>query len=107
MPKDKLMGWFKAMQIGTLVVALALPMDVLAQGTPPLVNGEVTKVDQSTNKVTIKHGPIPNLGMNEPSMTMVFPVQNPQMLKKIKPGDKIKFTADRLNGIITITKIQK
>src|SRR5262245_31930600 len=106
MPKEKLMGWFKAMHIGTRVVALALPTDVLAQGTS-LVNGEVTKVDQSANKVTVKHGPIPNLGMNEPSMTMVFPVQDPQMLRKVKPGDKIKFTADRLNGTITITKIQK
>ena len=101
------MGWFKAMHIGTLVVALALTTSVLTQGAPPLVNGEVTKVDQLANKVTVRHGPIPNLGMNEPSMTMVFPVQDPQMLRKVKPGDKIKFTADRLNGIITITKIQK
>ena len=101
------MRFSKAMHIGTLVVALALPSGVLAQGPPPLVNGEVTKVDQSANKVTVKHGPIPNLGMNEPSMTMVFPVQDPRMLRKLKPGDKIKFTADRVNGIITITKIQK
>jgi Cu(I)/Ag(I) efflux system periplasmic protein CusF len=99
------MIWFKAMHIGTL--ALAVTTGASAQGTPPLVTGEVTKVDQSANKVTVRHGPIPNLGMNEPSMTMVFLVQDPQMLRKVKPGDKIKFTADRLNGIITITRIQK
>ncbi len=97
----------KAMHIGTLAVALALPSAVLAQGTPPLVNGEVTKVDQSANKVTVRHGPIPNLGMSESGMTMVFPVQDPKMLKNVKAGDKIKFTADRVNGIITITRIQK
>ena len=26
---------------------------------------------------------------------------------QVKPGDKIRFTADRVNGQITVTKIQK
>jgi len=73
----------------------------------PLVTGQVTKVDQSANKLTIKHGPIKNLDMNEKGMTMVFAVQDPAVLAKVKPGDRIKFAAERVNGIITVTKIQK
>jgi Cu/Ag efflux protein CusF len=45
--------------------------------------------------------------VNAQSMTMVFAVQDPKMLNNVKAGDKIKFTAERVNGIITVTKIQK
>jgi len=43
-----------------------------------LIDGQVTKVDQSGGKVTIKHGPIKKLGMDE-GMTMVFRAQDPAM----------------------------
>jgi Cu/Ag efflux protein CusF len=29
------------------------------------------------------------------------------MLKAVKPGDKVKFEADKVNGQFTVTKIQK
>jgi Cu/Ag efflux protein CusF len=29
------------------------------------------------------------------------------MLKQVKAGDKVKFEADRVNGQITVTKIQQ
>jgi Cu/Ag efflux protein CusF len=71
----------------------------------PLVSGTVEKVDAAAGKITIEHGAIPNLNMD--SMTMVFRAQDPAMLKGIKQRDKIRFTADRVNGQITVTKIQK
>jgi Cu/Ag efflux protein CusF len=71
-----------------------------------LVDGQVTKIDQSASKMTIRHGPIKSLDMNE-NMTMVFRVQDPAMLKQVKPGDRIKFSAERVNGAITVTRIQK
>ena len=70
----------------------------------PAVDGEVTKIDESAGKLTIKHGPIPNLDMD--SMTMVFRVNEPDMLKQVKVGDKIKFEADRVNGAITVTQME-
>jgi Cu/Ag efflux protein CusF len=71
----------------------------------PMVSGTVEKVDAATGKITIDHGPIPNLDMD--SMTMVFRAQDPAMLKAVKPRDKIRFTADRVNGQITVMKIQR
>lgn len=71
------------------------------------VNGEVRKIDQAAGKITLKHGPIKSLDMTDESMTMVFRVQDPAMLKQVKVGDKVKFEAERINGQITITKIQK
>lgn len=75
----------------------------LAQAAP--VEGQVTKVDQAQGKITLKHGPIKNLDMD--GMTMVFAVADPTMLKIVKVGDKVKFEADRINGRLTVTKIEK
>lgn len=66
----------------------------------PIVEGVVRTVDKTGNKVTIKHGPIPNLDMG--GMTMVFRVQDPALLESLKAGDRIQFTADRIKGNYTV-----
>lgn len=71
----------------------------------PMINGEVTKVDESAGKMTIKHEAITNLDMG--AMTMVFKANDPAMLKTVKPGDKIKFSADKVNGQLTVMKAEK
>ena len=38
---------------------------------------------------------------------MVFRVGDPAMLKPLKPGDRVIFEAERVNGQITITKMRK
>jgi Cu/Ag efflux protein CusF len=81
-----------------------LPKVTAAQSA--MINGQVTKIDVSAGKITLKHGPIKKLEMEDP-MTMVFRVQDPAMLKQIKVGDKVKFDADRINGQFTVTKIEK
>ena len=70
----------------------------------PKSSGEVKKVDKSSGKVTIKHGPIDNLGM--PAMTMVFRVKDPAMLDQMKEGDKINFVAEKVNGAITVIQAE-
>ncbi|HMA73080.1 MAG TPA: copper-binding protein [Xanthobacteraceae bacterium] len=90
-----------------LVVAFVLsigPQSMLAQ--PALIDGQVTKVDQSAGKITIRHGPAKRLGM-EQGMTMVYKAQDPTILKAVKAGDKIKFDAEQVNGQFTVTKIEK
>ena len=70
----------------------------------PFVAGEVRKVDRETGKLTLKHAPIPNLDM--PDMTMVFRVKDPAMLDKVKVGDQVRFTADKVNGVFTVTNVE-
>jgi Cu(I)/Ag(I) efflux system periplasmic protein CusF len=95
----------------TLVAAGILALSVAVQpkataAQSAMVNGQVTKIDESAGKITLKHGPIKKLDM-EDGMTMVFKVQDPAMLKQVRVGDKVKFDADRVNGQITVTKIEK
>lgn len=89
--------------------APAMPSPAPTQAAPaqslPLVKGKVDDLDAAQGKVTIEHDAIPNLNMD--GMTMVFRAADPTMLKAVKKGDRIQFTADRVNGQLTVTKIQK
>ena len=97
--------------------ALATPFSVLASGEHKgdhqkevkaasigaMTEGEVKKIDKVTRKITIKHGEIKNLDM--PAMTMVFLASDVALLEKVKPGDKIKFVAEKSKagyGVIAI-----
>jgi Cu/Ag efflux protein CusF len=93
--------------ISRLILALALWLGAQAGfAQSSLIAGQVVKVDQSARKITIKHGPAPKLDMTE-AMTMVYAVSDPNMLTSVKAGDKISFDAGRINGQLTVTKIEK
>lgn len=89
----------------TFITAGFLALSV-AMAQAETVNGQVVKVDQSTGKITIKHGPIKKFDMDM-GMTMVFRANDPAMLKTVKAGDKVKFEPDRVNGQFTIMKIDR
>lgn len=65
-------------------------------------DGELKKIDTEQNKITIKHGPIDNLGM--PGMTMVFRA-DPPVSSKFKVGDLVRFKADRVEGNLKVTEL--
>ncbi|MGM4891437.1 copper-binding protein [Tardiphaga sp. 839_C3_N1_4] len=90
-----------------LVAFVALSMSgVVAAAQDAAVRGEVKKIDEAAGKITLKHGPIKSLDMDE-GMTMVFRVKDPAMLKSVKVGDKVTFNAGRVDGQIVVTSIQK
>ena len=66
-------------------------------------DGEVRRVDKDAQKVTLRHGPIASLGMGE--MTMVFRVADPAWLDTLKPGARIRFRAEKVGGLYTVTAI--
>ncbi|MGH8807087.1 MAG: copper-binding protein [Noviherbaspirillum sp.] len=92
-----------------LTIALGLSMTSVAladdahHASASSSEGEIRTVNKGTGKVTIKHGELKNLDM--PPMTMVFRVKDPAMLEQVKAGDKISFVADRVDGQITVTKM--
>ena len=70
-----------------------------------MADAEVRKVDKDSKKVTLKHGPFKNLDM--PSMTMVFQVRDIALLDKLVAGEKIKFSAEQLQGAFVITDVER
>jgi Cu(I)/Ag(I) efflux system periplasmic protein CusF len=92
-------------KLSSLALALLL-VSQCAFAQPALIEGRVMKVDQSAGKITLRHGPIKKLGMDQ-GMTMVFKAQDPDVLKALKAGDKVKFDAEDVNGQFTVTTIEK
>ncbi len=71
--------------------------------TEELADGEVRRIDTTTQKITIKHGDIKSLDM--PPMTMVFTAAEPGLLNNLKVGDKIRFAVEQRQGKMTVTRI--
>lgn len=88
----------------TYAVGDAASAPLSTPASSEMTSGEVRKIDMDTRKITLKHGEIKNLGM--PGMTMVFQVKEPAMLEAVKSGDKVRFTAEKMNGAMTITNIK-
>lgn len=70
-----------------------------------LADGEVRKVDKDARKLTIRHGPLPALDMPAP-MTMVYGVKDPALLEQVRPGDKIRFAAEKAGGQFIVIRIE-
>lgn len=73
-------------------------------GDADAVDGEVSKIDKESGKITLKHGAIKNLDM--PGMTMVFKAKNPAELDKLQAGDKVRFKAEKANGAIYVRELE-
>ena len=75
-----------------------------AASSLPWAEAEVRRVDAAAGKISLKHGDIKNLDM--PPMSMVFQLQDKTLLGNIKAGDRVRFTADKVNGSYTVLEIQ-
>ncbi len=67
--------------------------------------GEIRRLDIDNKKITIKHEEIKNLDM--PQMSMVFYVENSEILKGVKSGDQIEFIADQKGTKYFVKQIRK
>jgi Cu/Ag efflux protein CusF len=88
-----------------IAAAAALLATSLVMAASANTSGEVRRIDTAAGKITIKHGAISNLDL--PAMTLVFHVADPAMLQNVKPGDKVRFAADKINGQYTITALER
>ena len=70
----------------------------------PLTDAVVQKVNKTAGELTLKHGPLPSIGMG--AMTMAFSVSDPMMLESVTAGDKVRFAADIVKGKPTVTKME-
>jgi len=78
---------------------------VRVQASLTMTRGEVRKIDKANRKITLAHEDIRNLDM--PGMTMVFTVTDPGLLDRVKPGDRVRFHAEKSNGTLVVTSIER
>lgn len=91
--------------IAALLSVGALSLSAAARAQTPTAAGEVTKLDKAGGRITLKHGEIKSLDM--PPMTMVFRVRDARLLDGVAVGDRVRFTAEKIDGNYTVTSIAK
>jgi Cu/Ag efflux protein CusF len=64
----------------------------------------IRKIDRDPPRLTLRHGEIRSLDM--PPMTMVFRVQAPASIERLKVGDKVRFRAEKVGSDYTVTWIE-
>lgn len=69
------------------------------------LKGEIATVDEATGKVGIKL--TGTVGAGDSTAPTQYKVQDGLLFNSIKPGDKISFTAENVNGVMTIKKLTK
>lgn len=94
----------KTSLVRTLAAAASAALAVTTLAAAPMADGEVRMVDVKAKTVTLKHGPLPGVGMGP--MTMTFPVKDPAQLARLKAGDKVKFVAEKAGNDIVVTAIE-
>jgi Cu(I)/Ag(I) efflux system periplasmic protein CusF len=98
------MHFLRPLTAATLAFAAIAAATAQTQAPTPNSEGEVRKIDKAQAKLTLRHGPIVNLDM--PAMTMVFKVADPSWLGTLHEGDKVRFAADKVGGVYTVTAIE-
>ena len=86
----------------SVIVALSIASAAYAQEA---LKGEVVTVDKASKKIGIKLGG--TVGSSDATSPAPFKVQDARMFNVVKPGDKVSFTAEREDRVMTIKEIQK
>ena len=93
------------MKFRTWLASLAIALSgTAAIANTDMAEAEVRKLDVDAKKITLKHGEIRNLEM--PPMTMVFQIGNTALPAGLKAGDRVRFTAEKIQGQYTVTRLE-
>jgi Cu/Ag efflux protein CusF len=73
--------------------------------SPEWVNAEVTKLDLTRKRVTLKHAPIASIKMD--AMTMPFKLKDTALFDGYKVGDKLQIVVKEDDGDLFVTQVRK
>ncbi len=70
--------------------------------------GRITQLDHINGKITLQHAPAGTVGaVGASSLVDEYKIQDGVASKDLHAGDEVDFTAAQIDGVLTITKIQK
>jgi Cu/Ag efflux protein CusF len=84
------------------VMSLGLAVAAYAQET---MKGEIATVDEATGKIGIRLSGTE--GSGDATAPTQFKVQDGLLFNAVKPGDKVSFSAENVNGVMTIKRLTK
>jgi len=96
------------MRSATVMVAATVALGFCA-GTyaqEATLKGEITKLDEATGTLTLKRDQSGTVG-GAGGATADYKVKDGLLFNAVKAGDKVRITVNRVDGKMTITKLQK
>jgi Cu/Ag efflux protein CusF len=88
----------------TLFASLSLASNAFAQDQQ---RGTVTDVDESSGSITIQLRSNGTVGSSTGTNSAKFAVQDGLVFNALTQGDEVTFSSQQINGVNTITRIQK
>ena len=76
-----------------------------AAASPEWTNAEITRLQQNSNRVTLKHERIASIKMD--AMTMSFKLKDNALFESYKIGDKVQVVVKNDDGDLFITQVRK
>jgi Cu(I)/Ag(I) efflux system protein CusF len=87
-----------------LCAALAL---AASNASAQQIRGLIEKVDEPSGLITVQRTPEGTVGASSAAVSDKFAVQDGLLFNALHEGDKVAFTVQKINGVNTITKLQK
>ena len=89
-----------------MVAAAAVGFCAAAYAQQATLKGEITKLDEATGTLTLKQDQSGTVG-GAGGATADYKVKDGLLFNAVKAGDKVRITVNRVDGKMTITKLQK
>lgn len=86
--------------------SILLMMAASAFAQPPRFGpneGQVLEIDKDAAEISIRHGYLPELGMDP--MAMIFKIADPALLERVRKGDHVRFKAGLIDGRFAVIEI--
>ena len=90
-----------------LIVIFAVLTLAASSASAQQMRGSIEKVDEPRGSITVQRAQEGTVGANGTIGSEKFAVQDGLLFNAIREGDKISFTAQEINGVKTITTLQK
>jgi Cu/Ag efflux protein CusF len=94
----------KVLRCLTIFASLSIASNAFAQDDQ---RGTVTDVDESSGSITIQLIPNGTVGSSTGPNSAKFAVQDGLLFNTLAQGDDVTFSSHQIDGVNTITKIQK
>src|ERR1700687_2428130 len=99
------------MTLAKISLATAAAVTIISWGALAQENqnkGRITQFDHINGRLTLQHAPAGTVGAVGASFLVdEYKIQDSVGSKDLHAGDEVDFTAARIGGVLTITKIQK
>ena len=97
------------MKITRTLLASGMVVAIVSSGAlaQQASTGSITKVDEANGKITIQPTQSGTVGATTGGPAEDFKVQDGLLFNALQAGDKVVFTATKIGGVKTITKLEK